>query len=204
MHGELKVPQADGSDPPYAKVRTKVDNPYAEVSRPYAEVDVNWIQDRSKKEQGSRVPTASAYAQDKTLGYDVVGAESNIKEEKPYDTIDGVKAAALDEALGYDVVGVESEIMEEMPYDTIDGVMKADDDVVMKADDVTGEVEQNEKPYDTIDAVMKDSPSQLEQNTPKLEPAAAGESDDVNVYDSLLPDENTEQDELVDTPRSMV
>lgn len=204
VHGELKVPQADGSDPPYAKVRTKVDNPYAEVSRPYAEVDVNWIQDRSKKEQGSRVPTASAYAQDKTLGYDVVGAESNIKEEKPYDTIDGVKAAALDEALGYDVVGVESEITEEKPYDTIDGVMKADDDVVMKADDVTGEVEQNEKPYDTIDAVMKDSPSQLEQDTPKLEPAAAGESDDVNVYDSLLPDENTEQDELVDTPRSMV
>ena len=108
---------SDGSklesvDPPYAKVKSKKDNPYAEVSRPYAEVDVGSIQSRerpSNRRSGGASETTtlelSENTMDEAAGYDVVGVkpkstqkeevkgheEASGKKDKPYDTIDDVK-----------------------------------------------------------------------------------------------------------------
>ncbi len=84
---EMKLPQLDSADPPYARVKNKVFNPYAEVSRPYAEVDVDWVQNQAKSDS----------ATDEALGYDVVGTVGvraktvEKKEETMYDTIEDVK-----------------------------------------------------------------------------------------------------------------
>lgn len=85
----------DSGDPPYARVKSKT-NPYAEVNRPYAEVDVDLLAGA----RGSSRPTAAAAEGDMYMmdepGYDVIGTlgvkTKVIKEDKPYDTIQEVKA----------------------------------------------------------------------------------------------------------------
>lgn len=86
-----------GSDPPYAKVRSKVDNPYAEVNRPYAEVDINQLV-QNKAAASSAPPLSNSNQQalenmmDEAAGYDVVGTigvKTKIaqRKDKPYDTV---------------------------------------------------------------------------------------------------------------------
>lgn len=193
MGDGLKVSQSDTADPPYARVKSKSDNPYAEVSRPYAEVDVSSFQNQSKAGAGGSTDDSL----DEAMGYDIVGGTLGVKtkiaqKDKPYDTIEnvvsgqihesgGVSEDTLDEALGYDVDGT----------------------VGVKAKLAGKKV----KPYDTIADVKVDMPSQLEQDMPILETA---ESAAVNIYDTLFPEDEEEDarydviDKPRNTPRSMV
>lgn len=80
---ELDVPQPDSGDPPYARVKSKTT--YAEVNRPYAEVDVDWIQNQTgARSSGQSATPAEDGVQDGAAGAD--------KEDKPYNTIQDLKA----------------------------------------------------------------------------------------------------------------
>lgn len=176
--GELRI---DIGDHPYAKIRNKTTNPYAEVSQPYAEVDVTQLQSRAKARSSSPGGGLSEDVLDEAAGYDVigtVGVRTKVVKDKPYDTIENVQGEnAFDEAAGYDVIGTVG---------------------------VKTRIAQKDKPHDTIPST-KDAPCQLEQDMPTLETA---ESPEGNIYDTLLPDNASEGEEYdpksQGAPRSMV
>ena len=82
---ELDVPRPDSGDPPYARVKSKTT--YAEVNRPYAEVDVDWVQNQAVIRSSGQSATAQDEAPDGAVPRP--GAD---KEDKPYDTIQDLKA----------------------------------------------------------------------------------------------------------------
>ena len=191
VHMLLEGARIDTSgDPPYAKVRNKTDNPYAEVTQPYAEVDVTQLQSQALAKKAARgaVPSAeggvagvSDNVQDEAAGYDVIGTLGVRSKVKPYDTIENVQGEvadnAMDEAAGYDVIGT-----------------------------VGVKTKVKDKPYSTIQDVRPDmttatAPNQLEQEMPKLDTA---ESPEGNIYDSLLPESPSAEDAAVPEPKSKV
>ena len=155
----LKLPQS-ATDPPYARVKSKVNNPYAEVGRPYAEVDLS-----KPTSHAQNSATASDNAIDEAMGYNVIGTVG-VKTKTLHKKVDN-----YDEVLGYDVVGVKT---------TLDTT--AMDEAL--GYDVVGTVGVQNKENEThIREDRKENTDHLKDELPTLETA-----DSVNIYDSLLPE----------------
>ena len=178
--GEGSRAPPDSSDPPYAKVRSKVDNPYAVVNQPYTEIDVSDLMTRirggeSKKEAAAK-PSVEDDVMDDEAGYDVIGKVGvksltvSSNREKTYDTIADIRGAAAEpgaqESPNWNgAAGATAD----QPYDTIA--------------DLKNEIESKKK---------------YQQDLPMLETAS-----ETNIYDCLLP-ESPAKSPTDQPPRSMV
>ena len=97
---ELEPSQPDSNDPPYAKVRSKVNNLYAVVSEPYTEIDIMEMQNRPSREVASFAAGQATECEVNSAGrLDVITPKmvSSAKEEV-YDTITDITEEANAEA----------------------------------------------------------------------------------------------------------
>ncbi len=153
----LRVPpQSDSGDPPYAKVKSKVDNPYAEVNssnRPYAEVDIIQTQPPPKSKSSAKTEAAAADGNllDEALGFgvrvQVLGSSS--AEEKPYDTIQDVMT---------DVKSAPRQIEQNMPkLDTVEESSGNIYNTLLPDGEVYGtdDEEEEEAKYEEIDKIPR-------------------------------------------------
>lgn len=187
--GGMRAPQhlLDSSDPPYAKIRSKVDNLYAVVSQPYTEIDVSGIQNKQTKSSGGKEAAIAEIAMDEAAGYDVIGTlgvkaktVSSVKKGKPYDTVADIRDVATASNLKQGLPNLET------------GAIGANST-------------KKDEPYDTVADLA--STSQYKHELPMLETVEPS-----NIYDCLLPENTTKETEEgkadVDSPkhppRSMV
>ena len=182
-------PPSETSDPPYARVRTKVDNPYAVVNPPYTEIDVSNLLPLSQQPRAGAAaaskPDELAAMDDDLVGYDIIGAA-------------GTKARTLSPTTSTFV---------EKPYDTISDTdrerLRAQHLPPASNSNTTeaSVVEPPEQPYDTI-ADYKEQI--LNQETQQQELPSLKTASESNIYDSLLPQSPPKTPTDQQPPRSMV
>jgi len=187
---EEAKPPSETSDPPYARVRTKVDNPYAVVNPPYTEIDVSNLLPMTQQQHGGGAaaaskPDESVAVDDELAGYDVIGAAgsrartllptTSASVDKPYDTISDSDRERF-------------RARHHLPTPTSDAPQQA------------SAVETADQPYDTI-ADYKEkilNNNKHKQELPLLETASES-----NIYDSLSP-QSPPTSPTDQPPRSMV
>ena len=202
LDGENEEPNSsqqllDNSDPPYAKVKSKVDNLYAVVSKPYTTIDLN-IQ-KITDDVGTAIIAhqASESAVDETAGYDIIIEAKSISStmDTLYDTISDHKGDTrqFDQELPkLETVTVREMATRDQHYDTIPdirGDVSQYEQELPKLEPRSVEVTTKNRPYDTFADIRRDI-AKANLCNDDHEPSMVETAESDNLYDCLLPAEN--------------